>query len=208
MTNPLSDLLLAFWDQGPSRSRSPRNLYFRLAPAPAGPTRNSRRGRRHSSLEKTQESAARGGAQGASSFVRLGQLWDLKGISFSRPEKKSPNSWNLCSNGLVREEASSPSTRVCKPRLNVHLEGIARGSAIWRKGPGSSEFTSGESEAVMRPPELALESAPPPSPATAASCGSLDSLRSPVSEGRPRKRPASPPVPPLPFPASSAALKM
>lgn len=150
---------------------------------------------------KTQEFAALGEAQGYSGSVKLGQLWALTGISFVRP-KKSPNRWNLSPNRLVTEEESSPSTGVCKPRLKVHLEGINRGSAVWRKGSGSSAFTSVEDEAVLHSRGLALESLAPPSPSTAASWRRLGSLRSPIGEGRLRKRPASPPVAPLPFSSS------
>ena len=149
---------------------------------------------------QTQEfAAALGEAQGYSGSVKRGQLWALMDISFFRPEKKSPNRWNLSPNGLVMEEESSPSTRVCKPRLSVPLEGLNQGSAVWRKGPGSSAFTPLEDEAVLHSPGLALESLAPPSPSTAASWRRFGSLRSPVGEGRPRKRPAPPPVAPLPF---------
>lgn len=57
---------------------------------------------------QTQEFAALGEAQGYSGSVKRGQLWALMGISFFRPEKKSPNRWNLKSErvGYGRRELS------------------------------------------------------------------------------------------------------
>lgn len=156
---------------------------------------------------KTQEFAALGEAQGYSGSVKLGQLWALTGISFVRPEK-SPDRWNLSPNRLVTEEESSPSTGVCKPRLNVHLEGINRGSSVWRKGSGSSAFTSVEDEAVLHSPGLAWKAShrhPPPLPPAGEDSVHFapQSVKGGCGNG-PRPLPSLP----SPSPAPSAALKM